>query len=204
MSRRYSVVAAAAMAFAGWPGSAGLTAALEHPKLAPTRSVVVTYELSGSSRTDGATKLQVSYSNQPGRVRMDFFRSAESSKPFGSLIFDRPQNRVVTLLPAQRAYLERDAAGLANPGLLLGPDMHYVRQGTQQVAGLTCTDWQVSGGDQRGTACVTDDGVPLKATRGAPNSGEMDAITVEYTEPPAAAFSIPPGFRRLKSAPSPR
>lgn len=187
-----------------WLGSAGLAAAQQSPVFLPTRAVTVSYKLTGASQMNGATKLRISYSSQPGQVRMDFYRSLSSSDPFGSLIFDQPRNRVITLLPERAAYLQRDAAGLANPGQLLSPAMHYVRHGTEQLAGLTCTDWTVTTGERSGTACVTDDGVALKATRGKPTPGEMDAIAVDYTDPPPDAFFIPPGFSRLASAPPAR
>lgn len=200
MLRSLTIVPALGCVLAGL--LAGPVAAQDHPEFHPTRPVVVTYELTGSNQTGGASKVQLSFAADPDRVRMDLYSSAGSAEPFGSLIFDKPRNRVITLIPARKAYLQRDAVGLANPGLMLSPNLQYTRAGTEQFAGLSCTDWTVRNkaqADVAGTVCVTNDGVTLKAERGPPDPGTMRAIGIEYKTPPDSAFEVPAGYTLMKS-----
>jgi hypothetical protein len=172
----------------------------DQPVLAPTKDVVVTYHLTGSSRRNGSDKLQVTYSDH-GRVRLDFFRYVEAKLPDDSLIFDPPADRVITVLPARRGYLQRDVGNLVNPGAFLNAKMTFTRQGKATIAGQTCTDWRVSNGTAgNDTACVTDDGVVLRATRDKPAEGSIVAMTVKYGPAPPDVFAVPPDFRLLVPA----
>ncbi|MGH8211153.1 MAG: hypothetical protein ACREU6_16455, partial [Steroidobacteraceae bacterium] len=110
-------------------------------------------------------------------------------------------NRVLTLLPNKRIYYQLPATGRANPGLLLNDSMQFTRTGAAKIAGLSCTEWQVSNGqDFQGTACITTDGIALRATRSKPAPETLEAIAVEYGTPPAALFQPDAG---LRLAPSP-
>ena len=182
-------------------GSRALAA--DQPQMAPTRPVTVTYRLSGNSHGNGPGKIEVTYDQDAKRVRMDFYRFEGSSDPMGTVIFDKTLDRVVTLIDARKAYLQRDTAGLANPGVFLGPTLTYTREGTEHFAGLTCTDWAVKKGNENGSACVTDDGVVLKASRGGSNAGQIEAVAITYGPPPASAFAIPQGYTRLQPAAKP-
>lgn len=184
----------------GW--AAGATAA-DQPPMAPTRPVTVTYRLSGNSQGNGPGKIEVTYDQDAKRVRMDFYRFEGSSDSMGTVIFDKTLDRVVTLIDARKAYLQRDTAGLANPGVFLGPTLTYTREGTEHFAGLTCTDWAVKKGSEDGSACVTDDGVVLKASRGGSNAGRIEAVAITYGPPPPNAFAIPQGYTRLQTAAKP-
>ena len=170
----------------------------ESPPLAPQRDVVVTYHLEGVIRPEGATKMQVTYADH-GRVRLDYYEVANSPTAFGSLLFDPPADRVITLVPDKLGYLERDVGKLLRPGMFLNASMHFIRQGSATIAGVQCTDWRVLNGTvEDGTACVTDDGVVLRATRDKPNKGSIEAMTVKYGPPPPGTFAPPPEFKLLQ------
>lgn len=176
--------------------------AADHPVLAPTREAAVTYRLTGASQTNGATTMRVTYADH-GRVRMDFFHFLQGTVPFGSLIFDPPDDRVITLLPERHGYLQRDVGKLYNPGIMLTERMNFTRQGGTTVAGVQCTDWTVSNGAAgEGTACVTDDGLVLRATRSKPVEGSMEALDVKYGPPPADTFTPPADYKLIPSAPA--
>src|SRR3954452_6995730 len=163
--------------------------AQERPALAPTRDVTVTYQLTGISQQPGATNMRVAYADKNQRVRLDFFAFATAKTPFSSIIFDAPANQVLSLVYEQQSYYVLPATGRANPGLLLSDKMSYVRQGDETVAGLVCTDWRINNGPTiAGSACVTADGVVLRAVRTQPKPGTMEASAVTYGTPPESAF----------------
>jgi|ERR1700722_1345155 len=196
MMRRPCAILIGAM----WLLHGSVVRAADHPVLAPTRDVAVTYKLTGANQMNGATTMQVTYADG-GRVRMDFFHFLEGTVPFGSLIFDPPADRVTTLLPERHGYLQRDVGKLYNPGIMLSEKMNFTRQGSSTIAGVQCTDWSVSNGAAgEGTACVTDDGVVLRATRSKPAEGSMEALAVKYGLPPADIFAPPADYKLIPSA----
>lgn len=168
-----------------------LTAA-DQPPLAPTRPVAVTYSATGQPRGPG--KIGVIYDQDAKRVRMDFYRALGSRTPEASLIFDTTNDRAVTLIPGRKVYMQRSTKGLANPGLFLGPTLSYTRQETEHFAGLTCTDWAIRKEDAKASACITDDGVVLKASGAGERGQNLTAIAIAYGPPPAGAFSIPASY----------
>lgn len=73
----------------------------------------------------------------------------------------------------------------------------YARRGADRVAGLACTEWQTT--DSAGAptlACITEDGVLLRARRG----GEVlvQAARVQYGPQDPVAFRVPDGYRRVQ------
>lgn len=180
----------AGVAFLAWSGYA---TAADQPPLAPTRPVTVTYSVVGPP--NGPGKVGVVYDTDARRVRLDFYRAIASQAPTASLIFDTQRDRAVTLIPERKAYMQRDTKGLANPGLFLGPALSYTRQGTEHFAGLTCTDWAIKKNNADANACITDDGVVLKANGAGASAQHLTAIAVTYGPPPADAFNIPKNYR---------
>ncbi len=186
-----------------WLLHGSMVRAADHPVLAPTKDVAVVYQLTGASKQNGAGKVQVAYASS-GRVRMDFFRTTDAPSSFASLLFDPPADRVTTVLPERKAYLQRNVGNLVNPGTPLNDKMNFTRKGSTTIAGLSCTDWDVANGAAgQGTVCVTDDGVLLRATRDKPVAGSMEAIHVTYGPTPANIFTPPPDYAFIPSKESP-
>ncbi|MGH7077453.1 MAG: hypothetical protein ACREFU_05075 [Acetobacteraceae bacterium] len=170
------------------------------PALQPTRDVSVTYRISRAGEASDVERIQVSYADHDQRVRLEFF-SRLTKKAIGAIIYDATANHVLTLVPAQGVYYEVPATGRANPGVLLSDKMRYIRAGSATVAGLSCTEWQVTNGrDFQGTACITADGVALRATRSKPDQESLEAVLVRYGTPPDALFEPGP---ELHLAPAP-
>jgi hypothetical protein len=177
-------------------GSVGGAQAQDKPALAPTRDVQVRYRLTGSNRVSNAEAMKLSFSDKDRKVRVDLFRPEDAKAAFTSIIYDQPANHVLTLWPEKYLYFEVPAAGKANPGLMLGDMMQYTRLGTATVLGEHCTEWHVSNGSEdKGTACVTDDGVVLRASRPAPLTGGIEATSLLYETPPDSIFQPDPGMR---------
>ena len=184
------------------PAPARCRSAADQPLLAPARDAEVTYYLTGASRTNGAVVMRLTTADQNKKVRLDLFNSSEIMPPFGSVIFDADANRVLSLLHRRHVYYELPATGRANPALMLNADMAFTRLGTATIAEQTCTDWRVANGpNYQGTACVTDDGVVLRATRSMPQAGSIVALSVNYAAPAANLFQPDPGFRLLQGEP---
>jgi hypothetical protein len=171
----------------------------DRPLFAPTRTAAVTYELLGSSQRQGARKMQVTYGSD-GRVRMDFFRFPQANSPFAWLIYDPPSDRITTVLPERRGYVQRDIANLPSPGAFINAKMEFARLGEATIAGLQCTDWRVvNGSDAEASACITDDGVVLRATRTKPTAGTIEALSVQYETPSPDLFTAPASFEFIRS-----
>lgn len=170
------------------------------PALRPTRDVSVTYRISRAGEASDVGHIKVSYADHDQLVRLEFF-SRLTKKPIGAIIYDATANHVLTLVPDKGIYYEVPATGRANPGVLLSDKMRYMRTGRATIAGVSCTEWQVSNGrDFQGTACITADGVALRAARSKPSQETLEAVLVRYGTPPGALFEPGPD---LRPAPAP-
>lgn len=171
-----------------------------HPPLRPTRDVKVTYQVTpganAPAQVQGPRELQVLYS-ATGRMRVD---SSSPGHP-GFAILDRPAHSMIVVMPAEHRYLQMPLQSRAGDTLQLdNPDLTFVRGGSATVAGLNCTQWQVSSKSNpahAGTACITKDGVMLKGSGNA-SAGSMLATKVEYGTLPDALFRPPPGFQKME------
>ena len=77
------------------------------------------------------------------------------------------------------------------------PEGGHTRRGTDRVAGLPCTEWQTTDSEGAPTlACITEDGVLLRARRG--NEVMVQAARVRYGPQDPAAFRVPDGYRRVQ------
>lgn len=165
-------------------------------QLVPGRDVIVTYRLSGPEYELGPTDLQIAYADNNQRVRLDFFALSQTKTPYGSIIFDGPANKVLSLFPAQQRYYVVPATGRANPGILLTENMNFQVMGTATYLGLSCTELKVNNGPSfTGTVCLTNDGVALHMTRTAPKGSELEAINVVYQTADQRIFKASPDLR---------
>jgi hypothetical protein len=85
-------------------------------------------------------------------------------------------------------------------GFILNDDMKFTRTGTDTVAGLSCTMWNVVSPRAAGSVCVTADGVMLSG-EGKSHDGSVSGIqatAVTYGPQPASLFAPPPDFKQIK------
>jgi hypothetical protein len=157
------------------------------PATTPTRDVDVVYAMAGGlhqrMRWDVANRL----------LRID--------PPLEGLfmVVDYRTGRMSLVRPAQHAVLEVPGTSpLATLGVAEG---NWQPTGTDQVAGLPCTEWRthdVAGQDTQ--LCLTEDGVLLRA-RAA--SGVLAlAQQVQYVRSDPALFQIPPDYQVLHPDPA--
>jgi hypothetical protein len=119
----------------------------------------------------------------------------------GYAIIDRGNHHVTVVVPQQRSYFEVSSDTPGDVGFLLDDRMNFTRKGTDSVLGIPCTDWTVQTDDSNGTACVTSDGVLLRAS-GTDQSGKVQgmavATAVTYAQQPENLFKVPSGYRKVQ------
>ncbi len=187
---RRSIMVAAVSAVVGSPAFAA-----ESPPLRPTRDVAVVYRVEAVAR-DAAPRAHMihMYWGDGGnalRVELD-------AQPIVTLIDFRRQ-RMAVLIKDRQVVLETKLDPRLVPGFVLPRDAAVVRAGTDTVAGLGCTVWNLSGPRGAGSACITGDGVLLRAQGAAEKdgSGRLEAVSVTYAPQPASLFALPPGLARM-------
>ncbi len=170
--------------------------AQELPPLHPSRDAAVTYRAEFSaagtsgpqSRTlhlywgaDG-TKLRVEVEGQPGIALIDF-----------------RAHRMQVLLPTEHVVVDGPFQEGIVPGFIFPPGTTADRGGTDTVAGKTCDVWTVRSARGAGHACVTRDGILLRADGGSADRGEgqLLATSVNYEPQPSSLFAAPADFRRM-------
>ena len=181
-----------------WAAALAAAQGPDRPLTLPTGDVAVVYRFEGVGE-DIPHKLLVTYTGQGERVRIDYFRFFEAKSPYLSLIFDRPANRVISLHPESRSYLDRPIGTAANPGAMLPLDADFTRLGQAVVAHAQCIDWMVTNRDKpedRATACVTEDGIMLRLASTKPKVVTLTATEIHYGPPAAGLFDLPPKFTR--------
>lgn len=187
-----------------WPAPSAVAQQADTPLFLPTSDVTVFYQFDRVPE-DGQLPhaLRITYAKAGERVRLDAYRWVEAKYPYWAVIFDRPANRVITVYPERKAYVERPVGNSDNPGALLSGDMVFTRQGNDVVAHAPCTVWKVvehGKGDTGDTACVTDDGIVLRRWSPMKTVATMTATTIRYGPPPDGVFNPPAGY---KSQPPP-
>ena len=194
------------LAAAGLLGSCWTAQAAEHPPLAPTRDVMVAYQVWASQMPAGAMggsdgqagqNIKMSYSVASGRLRIE-----QASLP-GYLLVDRAAGRVSLVMEPMQSFMDMPFDDKAGAGLLLNDTMSFARAGQDKVAGLACTVWAVTSGQTTARLCITEDGVILRGEGSDPRQGKgkLMATAVTFAAQPAAKFSPPPGFHRMELPP---
>jgi len=166
------------------------------PAMIPSRSVTVTYRVSGVAvdRIPGGAPdgLWVMWDAVEQRLRAEAV-----GQPNYALVALR-SHLLDVVFGLQRAYLELPIRGGDPQALLTGRDVHFTRRGSDRVAGLACTEWGFQSRKLQGVGCVTPDGVVLRA-RGVfeGQAGEAVATAVAYGEVNGPDLLPPADFFRL-------
>lgn len=174
------------------------TAKADQPRLRPTADVDVTYRVTGpGAMPDGGwLEQRVRWLAAAQALRID-----PPSKGF-HVIIDYLAGHMSVVREVDRSVLEMTApAGMAGlPGA--ASSAVYTRRGEDTVAGIGCTDWETADRQgQRTLACITADGVLLRARVGERTL--VSAIAVHYAPQDFAAFRIPPDYTRRKAGAAP-
>jgi hypothetical protein len=177
----------------GWRVVAGALAVVlcaaaddAHPVLRPIRSVDVTYALDGGSGTILHERLRWDAGAQLLRV--------DPPTPGLYVIIDLAARRMSTVRTAEKAVIEM-AAPASVTGMADSAAAGAVRQGSDTVAGLACTEWDMTdAAGQAARVCLTEDGVLLRARMG--DRTLLRAEVVQYGPLDPSVFQIPADYAR--------
>jgi len=166
-------------------------AAAAQPKQ-PSRDFAVTYRMESEGRT---AEMRVFYSAATRRQRVEMGDAGMA------MINDAAAGRVLMLNEPARMVMEMPAAAARQqPMFAIPDDMTLTRTGTATVAGNRCTTYRaVQAGAERGTMCVTDDGIMLSGDfRQGDRAGRLEAISLSLSPQPASLFQPPQGWQVMQ------
>ncbi|GAC1341007.1 MAG: hypothetical protein NVSMB18_12190 [Acetobacteraceae bacterium] len=157
--------------------------AQDRPLTLPTRDVDVLYRTqAGAQSYDQRWRFRA----EDQKLRLDL------PSPGVYMIADHRQHRAAMVSDGDKGVLDM-ALPNTDPGGLR-PGQSFTRAGTATVAGVACTEWQTK--DLRGaetTACITADGVLLRARHG--DAVVVEATKIAYGPLDPAAFAIPAAYK---------
>ncbi|WP_421994942.1 hypothetical protein [Roseococcus sp.] len=168
----------------------GAVAAEDIPSLFPERDVAITYRSTGVD----SPPVEVSMSWMAARrlLRID-------TPGVGWSVADQAGGTGFIVMEDAKRVVDMPSGVLRRQ---LGPtaEARFTREGTENIAGLSCTIWRYQDLGSEGRVCVTSDGVLLRsqgAVAGIPSG--MDAVRVTYGAQDAARFGLPEGYQRVQS-----
>lgn len=177
------------LALAG-PLLAVSAAAQETPRLFPTRDVAVRYTASAPGQTAQPVEAAWLAARQRWRI--------ETPRAPGWVLLDVPAQRAQMVMEGQRMVVTLPGRGQIPllDGLPEGAKVS--RAGSARVAGHDCALWRIVSKEGNGTACLTPDGVLLRASgEREGRRGSLEAEEVRYAPLNAARFEVPPGLMAL-------
>jgi len=161
--------------------AATLAMAQSAPPGFPTRDVAVSY------RAAGGVNMQMSWLVSERKVRIDVAGGT------GAVLMDMRSGKSLMLMEDKRIATDLTADGIPSQVVQLPEGATYIREGTETVAGLTCTVWLSEIQNSRSRVCVTSDGVLLRARAEGETEG-LEAIKVTYAPQDPGRFRVPRDF----------
>jgi len=170
-------------------------AAQERPTLAPSRDIDIVYMMVQTDAPGGPRVVEerLRWAAADGKLRID------PPIPGLWMVMDTRTRRLATVRDSERSVLEIDSPQ-AMPWPAPAVAAAFQRRGADTVAGLPCTEWQTA--DVTGAptlACITDDGVLLRAS--AAGRVLVEALHLSYATPDPAVFRIPEDYRKIAPPP---
>ena len=163
-----------------------------HPPFMPTRDVRVAYQVKPDA-APSAQRITVSFSGGGRLMRID----APGGQ--GATILDRDRRLMTVVINSARVYMELPERDELRSPFLLDPSMRFAAGARDQVAGLACRRWTITGTAGNSVACVTADGVVL-SDEGADSQGargHLVAEQVSYAPLDASLFRPPSDYSRV-------
>lgn len=168
--------------------------AQDRPPLHPSRDVAITYRFIGDAQQGQMPEMQVSW--------LAAQRLMRSEMPgMGWMVMDHASQRAFMVMEQARMVMDVPIGQFMQQH---GPppDASFRREGTATVAGLVCTVWSYRDSRTEGRACVTADGVTLRAEGTSQGRrGGMEATQVAYGPQDPARFQRPQGYQSPPGAP---
>ncbi len=172
----------------------------------PTRDGAVEYVWRVSYDAGREKRLKLTFVAEGGLVRIDFPPSAAVSS---HILIEGAAKRMRDVFDQQRMTWDWpfDPARVSVVPLATGAQ-RYVRGGAETVAGLPCIDWTLQNKASDGAACITEDGVVLRASglttsrTGQTGTWTIEAITVRFGPQDPTLFKVPDDFKVTMSVKS--
>lgn len=166
--------------------------AQDRPAVTPTRDVAVTYR--AASAGDGG-EIRMAWLPARGLMRVDMPGGQ------GWMLMDARTGTGFMVMDAQRMIMDLPM-GAAAPGMMPSASARYTREGASRIANLDCVNWRIEDRGQAGRACLTADGVMLRAEGAASGTGgaqgRLEATAVTYGPQDPARFQRPAGYQALQ------
>lgn len=165
--------------------------AQDRPPLSPTRDATIDYQVEGGAGRARSMRMMLSDGGKLMRIEIP-------GQP-GYMVMDRTAGRMLVVMADARRYMERPLPPGQQTGFELSRGQHFVRKGTETIAGMRCTVWE-STGEHSGTGCVTDDGLVLRGESASPEGGRAHMVATAVKLDPIGAdmFQPPAGFARME------
>jgi hypothetical protein len=170
-------------------------AAQERPALIPSRDIDVVYMMVQADAPGGPRVVEerLRWAAAAGKLRID------PPIPGLWMVMDTRTRRLATVRDSERSVLEIESPQ-AMPWPAPTAGASFQRRGSDTVAGQPCTEWQTA--DMTGAptlACITDDGVLLRAS--AAGRVLVEALHLSYATPDPSVFRIPEDYRKITPPP---
>lgn len=166
--------------------------AQDRPAYTPTRDVSVAYRASGQGAGNG-TEMRISWLAARNLMRVDMPGGQ------GFMVADlRGATPGFMVMEAQRMVMDVPTSQLpAAASLQPGANARFTREGTARIANTDCTIWRMEDQGRSGRACLTADGVMLRA-EGDGRPGQIEATSVAYGPQDPARFQRPSGYQTFQ------
>ena len=137
--------------------------------------------------------------HKSGKMRVD----VDNMGMKGFLLMQRGSNTATMVMepsPGTKMAMEIDLtqAAAANAGPMDMWNMKGERIGTDRILGESCDWWQAEHAGRKSKACVTPDGIPLKAVDAQTNQAIWEVVRVERRAQDAALFVVPADAQRMQ------
>ncbi|MSO90503.1 MAG: hypothetical protein EXR01_02790 [Acetobacteraceae bacterium] len=171
-----------------WPARADRPA-----NLLPLRDIAVLYRVSGQPDQESREAL-LRYTAVARVLRLE-----TPGRGAGHVLVDPIRRQAHMILPGGGQFIELPVGQDRRFALLLNPATPFTRRGTARIAGHVCTLWDVHGGRDSATLCLSAAGILLRAqaTRGELAGRSLEAVRVEIAPQDPALFQLPAQAREL-------
>ncbi|WP_421993329.1 hypothetical protein [Roseococcus sp.] len=165
--------------------------AQDRPAITPTRDVSVAYRTAGQGPAAGA-ELRISWSAASGLMRVDMPGGQ------GFMVADmRGTTPGFMVMEGQRMIMDVPVSQLPATGMQPSASARFTREGAARIANTDCVIWRMEDQGRTGRACLTADGVMLRA-EGDGRQGQIEATSVTYGTQDPARFQRPSGYQTFQ------
>lgn len=168
--------------------------AQERPATRPSDDVAVTYRVQATTPAGApeARTIHMYWTGHGSRLRLE-----TEGQPSFALIDFTASRATMVMLP-RKVYMQVPFDPQHAPGLDIPPDATVARLSSDNVAGTSCTIWEMRGPKGGGTACIAADGLLLRVRGLNDGPPALEAVAVAYGPQPASLFEVPAGVQPLK------